>query len=99
MMSGYITGSIIFMSRRAKLIAKIRKNPKDVRFEDACKVAEWLGFVGKGGKGSHTAFSRPAEPEGLNFQNRDGKIKPYQAKQLIEMIDKYDDEEDEEDNL
>jgi hypothetical protein len=72
-----------------KLLAAIRNNLKDVRFEDACKVAEWLGFVHKGGRGSHRAFSRTGEPIGLNFQNRNGKILAYQARQLIAMIDKY----------
>jgi len=75
-----------------KLVEAIRNNPKDVQFVDARKVAEWLGFVGKGGKGSHAAYSKPGEPVGLNFQNRDGKIAPYQARQLIEMIDKYEDD-------
>lgn len=80
------------MTKNDKLILAVRNNPRDVRFDDACKIAERLGFVGKGGRGSHTAYSRPGEPVGLNFQNRDGKIPPYQAKQLIEMIDKYEDE-------
>lgn len=80
------------MSHRAKLVARIRNNPKDVRFEDACKVAEWLGFVCKEVRGSHHAFSRPGEREGLNFQNHKGKIPAYQAKQLIEIIDKYEEE-------
>ena len=31
-------------------------------------------------------------PTLLNFQNRNGKIKPYQARQLIAMIDKYENE-------
>jgi hypothetical protein len=77
------------VTKRDKLIEAIRNNPKDVRFEDACKVAEWLGFTGKGGGSSHRAFSRFGEPTGLNFQNRGGKIKPYQARQLIEMINLY----------
>jgi hypothetical protein len=76
----------------AKLIDAIRNNPKDVRFDDACKVAEWLGFVGKGGKGSHRTFARRGEPFQLNFQNRGGKVTPYQARQLVDMIDKYEDE-------
>jgi hypothetical protein len=80
----------IILSRYGKLIAGIRNNPKDVRFDDACKVAEELGFTGKGGKGSHNSFSRTGEREGLNFQKcKGGKIPPYQAKQLIKMIDKY----------
>jgi len=78
------------VTSRAKLLAAIRNNPKDVRFNDALKVAEWLGFVGKGGKGAHRAFQRPGEATGLNFQkDRNGKIPTYQAKQLIEMINKY----------
>lgn len=38
-----------------KLIAAICNNPRDVRFTDACKVAEWLGFDGPRVKGSHTS--------------------------------------------
>jgi len=75
--------------RRAKLLAAIRNNPKDVRFADACKAAETVGFVRAGGKGSHTVYARPGEPVILNFQNRSGSIPPYQARQLIEMLDKY----------
>ena len=78
------------MSRRAKLIKPVSNNPSDVTFDDACKIAEWLGFVHKGGKGSHRAYQRTGEPIGLNFQNRGGKIPRYQAEQLIAMIDKYE---------
>ena len=78
------------MSRLEKLIAAIRNNPKDVRFDDACRVAEAFGFVGKS-RGSHRAYSRPGMRSGLNFQNRDGKIAPYQARQLIDMIDQCED--------
>ena len=77
------------MSKLPKLLAAIVTNPKAVRFADACKAAEALGFVHKGGSGSHRAFARPNEPTLLNFQNRDGYVPPYQARQLIAMIEKY----------
>jgi len=77
------------MSRRAKLIASIRENPKGVRFDAACRVARWLGFLHKGGSGSHHTFARPDQPTQLNFQDRDGFIPAYQARQLIAMIDLY----------
>jgi hypothetical protein len=80
------------MSQRAKLIEAIRRNPKDVRFDDACTVAELLGFVRRGTKSNHRVYTRTGERTGLNFQDRNGKIKPYQARQLIEMIDKYENE-------
>lgn len=80
------------MSQNKKLSLAIRNNPKGVRFDEACKIAELMGFKHKGGKGSHHAFYREGEPCLLNFQSRKGYILPYQAKQLIEMMDKYEDE-------
>jgi hypothetical protein len=77
------------MNTKAKLLQAIRVNPKAVRFEDACKAAELLGFARKGGAGSHCTFVRADEPALLNFQNRKGSIPPYQAHQLIAMIEKY----------
>jgi hypothetical protein len=77
------------VSKREKLIQSILDNPKDVRFEDACRVAELIGFGGFDRSGSHNGYARPGEMEQLDFQNRDGKIKPYQAKQLCKMIEKY----------
>lgn len=77
------------MSTTTKLFAAICANPRDVRFGDACKAAGRLGFVHKGGAGSHRAFARPGEPVLLNFQDRDGRIPAYQARQLIAMIEKY----------
>jgi len=82
------------MTKRDKLIDGIRNNPKDVRFDDACRAAVQIGFVHSRTSGSHHAFSRPGEPELLNFQDRDGKIKPYQARQLVKMLDKYDEQDD-----
>ena len=51
-------------------------------------LADWASpELGK--KDPDCVFQRPGEPMALNFQDRGGKIKPYQAKQLIAMIDKY----------
>ena len=77
------------MTKKEKIITTILNNPKGVRFEDACKIANWLGFTHKSGQGSHRAFAKEGEPALLNFQNRNGYIPPYQAKQLIEMIERY----------
>jgi len=46
-------------------------------------------FEAKGQNGSHNSFSKSGDPEGLNFQNRKGKIVPYQAKQLGKKIKEY----------
>lgn len=80
------------MTKIDKLAHDIRNNPRDVRFDDACKVAEKIGFTHSGGQGSHRAFARSGERTQLNFQNKNGKIPPYQARQLIEMLEKYGEE-------
>ena len=83
----YTVSSLV--NTRAKLLAAIVANPRQVWFADACKAAQLLGFVHKGGAGSHRAFAHSGESAGLNFQNHDGFIPPYQARQLIAMIEKY----------
>lgn len=80
------------MTRRDKLTVVVRRNPRAVRFEDACKAAESLGFVHSSSKGSHRVFKGKGERTQLNFQNRGGFIPAYQARQLISMIEKYGDE-------
>lgn len=77
------------MTKKGKLLLEIARNPKGVRFDDACAVAEWLGFHRTGGKGSHCTYGREGEPILLNFQNHGGYIKPYQARQLKTMVEKY----------
>lgn len=85
------------MAKRAKVIESIRNNPVGVRFSDACRVAEWLGFEAKGGRGSHRTFVGPDPKDFLTFQDRKGEITVYQAKQLLVMVDKYYDEDDDTD--
>lgn len=77
------------VNSKTKLLEAIQRHPAQVRFADACKAAGLLGFVHAGGKGSHRSFARTGEPVGLNFQNRNGFVPPYQARQLVELIVKY----------
>jgi len=81
------------MTKREKRIAGILANPRAVRFDEACRVARALGFVHEGGQGSHRVFKRKGEPTQLNFQNRNGLIPAYQARQLAAMIRKYGEDE------
>gem|GEM_PF-1411686 len=61
-----------------KLAVAICRNPRAVRFEDACRVAENLRFAHSSGKGSHRVFKRKGERAQLNFQNRGGFVPAYQ---------------------
>lgn len=57
-------------------------------------MAERIGFSPRGGRGSHCTYGREGEPLLLNFQNRGGFIKPYQARQLLAMVEKYGRDQD-----
>ena len=77
------------MGNIQKLFDKIKNNPKDVRFNDICRLAEYFGFTYRGGKGSHMVYTRKGIHEILNFQNVSGKTKPYQVRQFLKIIEDY----------
>ncbi len=39
--------------------------------------------------GSHHIFVHPEIPELVNLQDVNGKAKPYQVKQLLQLIERY----------
>lgn len=78
-------------------INKWRESRSNVRFNELLLVAIAFGFEFKGMKGSHVVYSRCDIKEILTFQSVNGKAKPYQVKQLIDLIDKYNLAEDEPD--
>lgn len=75
--------------KRSDYYTLLKGNQKNIRFDQLCHAAEKFGFTLRGGKGSHRIFVRVGIPEMLNFQNVDGKAKPYQVKQLCSIIEKY----------
>jgi len=76
------------MSKK-EIYQKLKKNPKNVKFEELCRAAELFGFEFRGGKGSHRIFVKEGIREMLNFQEVKGKAKPYQVRQFIKIIERY----------
>ena len=72
------------------LIADMRANPVNVRFTDACKVADH--FFGKPTQHgtSHRVWKMPwpGNPR-VNMQDDKGKAKAYQVRQLLEAIERH----------
>jgi predicted RNA binding protein YcfA (HicA-like mRNA interferase family) len=77
------------MSKLKKLSDKVRNNPKNVRFDEICKLAEAFGFNYKGGKGSHIVYSKKGIPDIVNFQNVNGMVKPYQVRQFLKIVEEF----------
>ncbi len=70
-----------------KLLENARNSPANVRFTDLCHLAECYGFEYARAEGSHRMYKRPGWPKTMNFQDKGGKAKAYQVRQLLDAID------------
>ncbi|BAZ43254.1 hypothetical protein NIES4102_02540 [Chondrocystis sp. NIES-4102] len=82
------------MAQIKKLVAKIKNNSNDVRFDDLAKVCDhYFGEPRQKGT-SHRIYKTPwqGDPR-VNIQNKQGKAKPYQVKQVLVAITKLEKKE------
>ncbi|MBM4358739.1 MAG: toxin HicA [Deltaproteobacteria bacterium] len=72
-----------------EIVEEMRRNPKGVRFADACKVAtHFFGEPRQNGT-SHKVWKMPwpSDPR-VNMQaGEGGKAKPYQVRQVLAAVD------------
>ena len=68
----------------------MRNSPANVRFADACKVADYFFGPPRHVDGSHRIWKMnwAGDPR-VNMQDDGGKAKPYQVRQLLEAIDNH----------
>jgi len=73
-----------------KLIG-MKRNPKNVRFVDLCKVCEHYFGKPRNRGGSHKIYKTPwkGDPR-INIQNHKGKAKAYQVQQVLLAIEKLE---------
>ncbi len=72
-----------------KLLRKALSSPANLRFKEACSLAEAFGFHLSRVSGSHHIFACEGIRELVNLQNVGGKAKPYQVKQLLGVVERY----------
>ena len=79
------------MSDIEDIIAKMRRNPKDVRFSDLCKVCERYFAAPRRGGTSHRVYQTPwqGDPR-VNIQNKEGKARAYQVRQVLKAIERLE---------
>lgn len=79
------------MTQIPKLIAQIKNNPVDVRFNDLAKVCDYYFGKPRQKSTSHRVYKTPWEGDPrVNIQNKKGKAKPYQVKQVLVAITKLE---------
>lgn len=72
-----------------KILLQMRETPQNVRYADVVKVCTvYFGEPRQKGT-SHCVFKTPwpGDPR-VNVQDKDGKAKPYQVKQILAAIAK-----------
>ena len=79
------------MAKIRDVLAQMKQNPRDVRFNDLCK--EWDNYFGEPRQrsSSHRIYKTPwrGDPR-INIQNHKGKAKAYQVKQVLLAIEKLE---------
>lgn len=73
-----------------KTLEQARASPSSIGFADLRRLCEHF-FGAPRHSGSHLVFKTPwpGDPR-INIQNRLGKAKPYQVKQVLAAIDRLD---------
>ncbi|MFN8095552.1 MAG: type II toxin-antitoxin system HicA family toxin [Vicinamibacteria bacterium] len=72
-----------------KILEQARAGARNLRFADLCRLAEAFGFRLSRVRGSHHIYSHPSVPELINLQSVNGKAKPYQVRQLLDLVERY----------
>jgi hypothetical protein len=79
------------MPRISELVARMRTDPRDVRFADLCRVCDFFFGAARHGGTSHRVYRMPwpGDPR-VNIQNDRGKAKAYQVRQVLKAIEKLE---------
>lgn len=76
------------MNKR-KLLSKVLASQKNVQFSDMEALVEAFGFRLSRVKGSHHIYVHPTIQELVNLQEQNGKAKPYQIRQFLDLVEEY----------
>ena len=79
------------MAKIRDVLAQMKRNPGDVRFNDLCKVCDNYFGEPRQKSTSHRTYKTPwqGDPR-ITIQNHKGKAKAYQVKQVLLAIEKLE---------
>ena len=79
------------MAKIEHIVAAMRKNPKNIRFRDLCKVCDYYFGEPRQKSSSHRIYKTPwfGDPR-INIQNHKGMAKAYQVRQVLKAIEKLE---------
>jgi hypothetical protein len=69
----------------------MRRNPRDIRFSELCRVCDHYFGDARQSSGSHRVYKTPWHGDSrVNIQNRRGLAKAYQVKQVLRAIERVE---------
>lgn len=79
------------MAKIDEIIARMTQNPKDIRFNDLCRICDHFFGKARQSSGSHRVYKTPWEGDPrISIQNDKGKAKSYQVKQVLLALEKLE---------
>lgn len=83
------------MAQVDDILAEMRQNPKGIRFRDLCQVCDFFFGAARQTGSSHRVYKTPwqGDPR-VNIQERQGKAKPYQVRQVLKAIERLEADHD-----
>ncbi|MFK5951976.1 MAG: toxin HicA [Desulfobacterium sp.] len=72
-------------------LKQFKKNPKDVKFSELCKVCDFYFGDARQSGSSHKVYKIPwrGDPR-VNVHNSKGKAKAYQVRQVLKAIERLE---------
>jgi hypothetical protein len=79
------------MGKIDNILAQMKRNARDVRFNDLCTVCDHFFGEPRQSGSSHRIYKTPwqGDPR-INIQNHKGKAKAYQVKQVLLAIERLE---------
>lgn len=75
--------------KKRKILEKVLAGSKNIRFNEMITLVEAFGFRLSRTSGSHHIFIHPEVREMVNLQEVNGKAKPYQIQQFLQLVERY----------
>ncbi len=81
------------MVKIEQLIKRMKDNPKDIQFSDLCRICRYYFGEPRQSGSSHQVYKTPwqGDPR-VNIQNKKGKAKAYQVRQVLRAIERLSEE-------
>ena len=79
------------MTTIESILQKMKQNPKNISFNNLCKVCDFYFGNARQSGSSHRVYKTPwqGDPR-VNIQNSKGKAKPYQVRQVLQAVERLE---------